>query len=647
MANFNLTQEQAKVASHSGAHFRLLAGPGTGKTATLVGRVVRLITEHNVAPERIHILTFTRAATRELRRRIEKKLGKENKNFPSVSTLHSYALSKLLKAGAGVVTLPQPLRIADDWEERYIILEDLRRLRKLKKISQVQDLLNLLSACWHRSMDPDEQIQQTTEEGKFLGEWLRHRQVYGYSLRAELVYQLKLALERRDEFPLGAPQHLLVDEYQDLNRCDLDVIGELRTRGAEVFVSGDDDQSIYGFRMAYPKGIRQFCEEYSGAAEGVLAVCHRCAPNILALGEHVANLDPDRIEKNTRPLSGRPKGEVAILMFRDQDAEAIKIAEICRTLIDNKDVEKPSDILILLRDNWRGHYSKPIADRLKEVDVSVVDADEEKPLNREDGRILLSFMRLAVNANDSLAWRTLFEIWRKGIGPAAFDAVYKRAIDVEHTFTEQIHHAQDLPSRFRKKITEIVAEVKAKLLELFPDGNKKYETNELLMESIQKAADVLIRDLGERELVMSEFARVSKDIDKFTIQDVVSNASGAGEKIEHESDNEESISIMTMHKAKGLTAKAVIVAGAEQERIPGRATGEKEKGDARRLLYVSLTRAESFLFVTYCQQRTGSQGYGGKNTGTAYRDLTEFLHHYRACKPTSGESYTVPRKNSE
>ena len=239
MANINLTQEQVKAASHSGAHFRLLAGPGTGKTATLVERVVRLITEHGVAPKKIHILTFTRAATRELRRRIEKKLGKENKSFPSVSTLHSYALSKLLKAGAGVVTMPQPLRIADDWEEREIILEDLKRLRNLGSIRKVQELFNLLSACWHRSMDPNEKIEQTSEEGKFLGEWIQHRQVYGYSLRAELVYQLKLALERQDEFPLGAPQHLLVDEYQDLNRCDLDVIIELRNRGAEVFMTGE------------------------------------------------------------------------------------------------------------------------------------------------------------------------------------------------------------------------------------------------------------------------------------------------------------------------------------------------------------------------------------------------------------------------
>ena len=245
------------------------------------------------------------------------------------------------------------------------------------------------------------------------------------------------------------------------------------------------------------------------------------------------------------------------------------------------------------------------------------------------------------------AWRTLFEIWRNGIGSAAFDAVYKCAIDVDHTFAEQIHHTQDLPSRFQKKITEAVAEIKAKLLELFPDGNKKFESNELLMESIQKAADVLISDPNERECIMLEFAHVGETIDKFTLEDVVSNTSGAGEEIEHESDSEEGVSIMTMHKAKGLTAKAVIVAGAEQERIPGRAKGGKEKGDARRLLYVSLTRAESFLFVTYCRQRKGSQGYGGKNTGVAYRDLTEFLHHYRACKPTSGESYTVPKKNSE
>ena len=645
MANFPLTEEQAKVASHTGTPFRLLAGPGTGKTATLVGRVVRLIGE-GIAPRNIHVLTFTRAAARELRQRIEKQVGQEGTDSPGVSTLHSYALSKLIKAGESVVALPQPLRIADDWEEREIVQKDLKRLRGFKKISDVRGKLAALSACWHKSTDPDEEIEQTTETGKFLGEWKRHRNVYGYSLRAELVYQLKLALERRGEFPLAVPQHLLVDEYQDLNRCDLDVVLELRVRGAEVFVSGDDDQSIYGFRHADPERIRRFHKEYPGSDDGVLRVCHRCAPNILALGEYVAGLDPDRTEKNTRAVSGKPDGEIALLRFQNQNAEAMKIAEICRTLLDSGAVQKASDILILLRGNFLGLYSKPIAERLKEVDIAAADADEEQPLNRPDGRTLLSFMRLAVRADDSLAWRTLLQIRIPGIGAKALKSVYARAVDDGITFAKQIRNAQQLPGQFRKKVVNAVETVDANLLKLFPDGNKKFETAELLVESVQRAADILISDSDEREAVMSEFSRASKTIDAFTLEKLADNANGSEEDIE-KNDSEECVNIMTMHKAKGLTAKAVIVAGVEQERIPGESEGEKEKGDQRRLLFVSLTRAEKFLFMTYCQQRTGPQKFGGTNIGTQHRNLTEFLRDYRACTPVSGEEYTFPVKPSD
>lgn len=640
--SFNLTKEQAQVTAHIGAPYRLLAGPGTGKTATLVGRVVKLLEVHGVDPEAIHILTFTRAAAQELRNRIRQKLEDGNSGSPGVSTIHSYALSQLLKAGEGAVALPQPLRIADDWEKREIIRKELKHLCKFKHVKEVDDKFNLISSCWHKSADPKEEVEQGTEDAKFLGEWVRHREVYGYSMQDELVYQLKTALERKENLQLDAPAHLLVDEYQDLNRCDLDVILEFRKRGAEVFVSGDDDQSIYGFRHADPQGIRQFEKEYPGAGGGVLEVCHRCAPNILSLGEHVANLDPDRMQKNTRPLPDRKNGEVAFLWFDDQNDEARKIADICRTLLDNGVVEKAGDILILLRNNFRENYSKPIVARLKEVELSVASTDEEKPLDRESGRIFLSFMRLAVNAKDSLAWRTLFQIWCKGIGKEAFHAVYKCAVDSGRTFAEQIGRTQDLPQKFQGKIANAVAAINAKRSKLFPNGNQPFPTFDALIESVRQAAEMTIDDSDECEAVMAEFTRARDVIDKFSIGEIIVNASGANEEIEQGKGNEDDINIMTMHKAKGLTAKAVIIAGAENERIPGDAKGAKEKGEERRLLYVSLTRAKDILLVTYCHSRTGAQKYSGKNSGSGSRNLTEFLRHYRGCKLMSGEEYALP-----
>ncbi len=125
----DLPPDQRAAAAHFGSHARLLAGPGTGKTWTLTKRILFLIEERKRDPRRVVALTFTRAAAHELRSRIQKELEGKIADRPTVATLHSYALSNLLHNAARLDALPQPLRIADDWEERHIIVEDLRRGR--------------------------------------------------------------------------------------------------------------------------------------------------------------------------------------------------------------------------------------------------------------------------------------------------------------------------------------------------------------------------------------------------------------------------------------------------------------------------------------------------------------------------------------
>ncbi len=634
--NIILTEEQKKAAAHIGRPALLIAGPGTGKTHTLVERVDRLITQKNVPPSKIRVITFTRATARDLRNRIVRDAP------PQISTLHSYALSQLLKAGEAVYTLPQPLRVADDWEERYIILEDLKIRCALKSISKAQSHLNDLSADW-QSLDADKsEVARalSPDRRKFLAVWNQHRGVYGYTLRAELVYQLKKSLEQRGDFRLDTPEHLLVDEYQDLNQCDLAVVRSLELHGAELYAAGDDDQSIYGFRNAAPDGIRRFCDDYNGVARFLLTVCKRCAPNILELGEHVASLDPCRISKIVNPEPDRTAGEVKILRFSNQHTEAGGIASICKRLLKNGGVERAGDILILLRDNNRGVFSSLINDHLVKAGISVKISEIQKPLGRDDSRILFSFMRLAVNHEDSLAWRTLFDKWdgAKGVGIKSVNAIYQAALESGKTFAQQIAlpNADEL---LGGRIMSAVNEINCMVKKLFPDtGDKKYELQGDLMRVIHAVAERLIKDCSEREFVIAEFKRIVETTENPSISDLVRGVSTVDEDIEQEPDAEK-ISIMTMHRAKGLTAKAVIVAGAENERIPGRAEGEKEIGEERRLLYVSLTRAKDYLFVTYCDRRIEQQAHTGKNTGTLRRSLTKFL---RDCslKPIDGSEYT-------
>lgn len=622
----NLLPEQRTAAGHSGAHARLLAGPGTGKTLTLTRHVCFLIEEQRIAPDQVIAVTFTRTAARELRRRVNEILGGDN--TPRVSTLHSFALRQLLRNATRVTALPQPLRIADAWEERHIILEDLKSLLKLKKIDQARVLLNELSSDWQSLTADDADWEPRFPNPRFLAAWREHREMYGYSLRAELVYQLKKAMEQRGDFQLeGNIRHLLVDEYQDLNRCDLAVIHEIASRNVELFVAGDDDQSIYGFRKAHPEGIRRFPRDYTGAANLSLEVCKRCDQRILDIGIFVARQDTRRIDKPIRTEPGRGKGEVEIVRFLEQDLEAKGIALICRHLIEHHGLA-PDNILILLRSDRNRAFSKPLRDALAAANVPVAASTEgTNPLDQNAGRTLLAFLRLAANRQDHLAWRTLFMLFCPGIGAAAINALHEFARHNGTGFANAVLAAQGeptvLPAAHRGRLTTAIQRVLNQLDSLFPAGQDEFGTWTELGNVVRAAAKAVITNAEERDTIIRELNSALEASEATSVSDLVRATEVVGEDIEQELDRGK-VNILTMHRAKGLTAEAVIVAAAEDEYIPGRAQGDAVD-DERRLLYVSLTRAKHHLFVTYCDRRTGAQRHTGRTSGRVNRTLTRFL----------------------
>ena len=625
--NDNLLEDQERAAGHTGHHARLLAGPGTGKTLTLTRHICFLVEDKEVSTDTILAFTFTRAAARELNQRVTATLGKEQS--PRISTLHSFALRQLLRNEAIISSLPKPLRIADDWEERNIVVEDLKAILQLGNVREASDLLNELSADWQRLTADESDWEKRFPNPAFLGAWREHRQIYGYTLRSELVYQLKKVLEQRADFQLESPiNHLLVDEYQDLNRCDLAVVQHIELRGAELFIAGDDDQSIYGFRKAHPDGIRRFPEDYHEVSKLELLVCKRCDQDILALGLFVAQQDPRRVGKLIQTECGAARGEVALLRFDNQFDEARGIADICGNLMTQREL-KPSDILILLRTDRNGLFSGPIRDKLSEKNIPVVaTTNASNPLDGNNGRAFLAFLQLAASQTDNLAWRSLLETWCNGIGPATVGAVYDFARGRSENFAQAIlaAHADSslLPTTHRSRLSKAIGNVMKQLDSLFPEETReKLETCNELMKVIYNAAQSIVTDGGEREAILLRLKRTAEGFDTTSISELVRAVGVADDNVEQDLE-ENKVNILTMHRAKGLTAEAVIIVAAEDEYIPGRAQGE-DIDDERRLLYVSLTRAKHHLFATYCDKRTGQQSHTGRNSGKTARSLSQFL----------------------
>lgn len=624
----NLLPDQRRAVCKTGCHVCVLAGPGTGKTLTLTRRIQYLLQEQHVTPHEILALTFTRAATYELKNRTSDVLPDGITIPPRIATLHSFALSQLLRNAPIITIVPRPLRIADDWEERYIIEEDLKRILNLNKIKDVRTKFQQLSADWQTLNAEKDNWETEYPDPQFLSAWRKHREIYGYMLRSELVYQLKKSIEQNPDFTLEQSyKHILIDEYQDLNRCDLEVIKMLTISGAHLFASGDDDQSIYGFRFAYPQGIRMFSQDYSPCEVFPLENCMRCGDNILQIALFIARLDVSRIEKTLVAYNTDQPGEVHLLNFSNQIEESQCVSQICRYLIEALGIV-PKDILILTRSDRNGVFSSVLKEALTIANVPVAtQADVDNPLDQDQGRIFLSFLRLLVNTRDHLAWSTIFKIRSNGIGDPTISKIYEFAAAKGLPFIDALVEIMNSPGLIRIKkhiLQRLQTEYESINNTIGQFRVVDTNTSEELTHLISNIADTVMENQALRKEATSNLQSIVTVSEITNLRDLLATISTSlGDKEQDIDAN--CVNIMTMHKAKGLTAEAVFIIGAEDEYLPGDQIGEEKEGDERRLLYVSLTRAKRFLYITYCNKRTNRQMWSGRTSGQTRRTLSRFL----------------------
>ena len=647
-----LSEEQRVAACHFGGHARLLAGPGTGKTRTLTQHICFLVEEKKVSPEKILIISFTRATAGELHQRINKVLS-ENQ-APMVSTLHSFALSELLTKAANVRDIIFPLRIADDWEESNIIYNDIKDMIDVNK-DYVANLFKLLAADWEtlESEEEDWEIQLHSRNPQFIGAWQEHRRIYGYTLRSEIVYQLKKAIDQSGSTRFRRDfDHIVVDEYQDFNKCDLSIFSYLAETGAKLYIAGDDDQSIYGFRRAHPEGIRRFHLEYDGSMDYKLSVCRRCSKKILSLGIFVAKQDLERMDKDLQAHPDSQEGVVKILRFANHSEEASEIANLCSSLIEFKGL-KPKDILILLKSDKNNAFSELIKTKLIDIGISATKLENQK-LNDLDTRSLLNFLRLFLDRNDSLAWRTLLSIWCERIGSKSVELIYNAARDNVCTFAEAIHKIinNSVELTASSTATHLINEI-LKINYILDCINIKIQVfqSSASSASVSNIEPIVYVLLAAEELEFDDetyfnvitflLGIIDKENPK-SLDDLIGHVAADFSDPEEILDSD-SVNILTMHKAKGLEARAVFIVAAEDEHIPYQKDPNSVSED-RRLMYVSLTRAKEYLYITFCNNRwSKKQSAFASNenpelANKTSRTLTRFLQN-STFRPESGKNY--------
>jgi DNA helicase II / ATP-dependent DNA helicase PcrA len=637
--NEDLSEEQQEAAGVATGHLVLLAGPGTGKTFVLVRRIQYLIEELGVSPNEIQALTFSRAAAAEMRDRLTEQLGDKGGRV-RVSTLHSYALRQLMLHGAR--RLPAPVRVVGDWEERRIVIEELARLlgRTVKEISNGKDgALDLLADDWETLEAEGDGWEAGHPDAQFLSAWQRHRQVYGYTLRSELVYQLLVELRSDPALSPEGLREIVVDEYQDLNRCDLDTVKLLAQRtDANVFAAGDDDQSIYTFRHALPAGIRAFQEDYPSAQKRILRECRRCGKEIVELANWLIEQEQNREPKDLESVA-EWQAEVRLLRFQHQQSEAAAVARAVESEIASG--TKPHDILILVKSDANDHISGAIRDRLQELGIGVY-LPRGAHIDSEDLLRLLEYLILAAALSDGdrvddLALRALLKLESNRIGSTRLWNVTKLALDEEIRFAEAIGKLRDDESTGAtlRAVVTAADEIIDRARELTQHEEERFD------EWLTRVGESMGLDAPSFEILLETSRRVAEEfVELEVVGDDVSEKAGEAtfdyvaallEAMSSLSDaapprQEGRVTFTTMHGAKGLTADTVFVLQAEDEVIPGEAKGVY-LDEARRLLYVSLTRARKKLVVGACTRRTGPQRFVGQKE-MEDRQLTRFLADY-------------------
>jgi len=615
MAYLPTREQQAILAHRADQHGRVLAGPGTGKSATLVALVDHLLVGNPVP--RVKLLTFTRAATAELAKKVS--------DHPAAvaerpSTIHSFSIS-ILRRNPGTGDFPQPLRIADKWEEKKIVHTTLAHQIDVR-VDHLDNLIREMAANWEFLQVREHPRVDAAERARFVGAWNEHRQVYGYTLLAELPFALRQALSDHPDLEGVDYDLLIVDEYQDLNACDLEVLHQIADRGCSIIAAGDDDQSIYSFRYAAPEGIRRFPEDYPGCARYPLSVTQRCGRRIIEWAAYVIAGDPGR--PHDRPAlasaEGSPDGEVALLAFPGEVSEARGIARLIGQLIE-RDHVVAEEILVLLRGDHNGTFSRPIKEALDDVGIAYSDPDAvERMLAEPDNRRMLATFRLVVHARDSLAWVTLL-VLTPGIGKTFCDYIYERARVAHVQFGEALFVAYeanfpDAPRSAAKVRTLMQTTTAWVAAHRAPDetpadgwGHWMVATavdavvpaaSAAFVELLQ-ALDDLIEEDQELGRYLSQITPLGKDR-------ALAESHG--------------VRIMTMVGSKGLTVRATIIAGVDDGIVP---MPKADVAEERRLLYVAMTRAKEFLFATWAGQRRGPTARVGRARVRMRRQHSHFF----------------------
>ena len=595
----NLNKEQIEAVKHIDGPLLVLAGAGSGKTKVLTTRIAYLISL-GVSPDNILAITFTNKAAGEMKERISKLVGFSSK-FMQISTFHSFGL-KIVKENYEYLGYDKNFVIFDADDTLTIIKKILKdknldpdKFNPRAIRSQISKLKNdLIDSKKYSSFSLTEFEKVVLEVyKKYESELIKNNSLDFDDL---LILPIKLFEKRKDLLLMYQERYkyILIDEYQDTNEAQYKLTKLLASKYKNICCVGDADQAIYGFRGANYKNILNFESDYKNALVIKLEENYRSSKTILDAANSVIKNNKNRKSKNL--YSNLGIGDKITYYRANSGLEEVKyVVNKIKELKDN--LVSLSDIVVLYRTNAQ---SRVFEDGLMKAGIPYKIVGGLNFYSRMEIKNLLAYLRLICNSNDNVSLERIINVPRRGIGAKTISNLYDKSYLFNVSFYAAIDSGTELVFQNMieelKSIKDTMSLVEFIDLVLDKSGLRKELVDEKTLE-----ADIRLENLEEFKSVAKSF---EDEMGVVSLDDFLLNVSLITDNNDLKEDNN-AVSLMTIHAVKGLEFDYVFVVGLEEGLFPHQNSmfSEEELEEERRLCYVAITRCKKKLYLSNARIR--------------------------------------------
>ena len=600
-----LNEAQRSAVTTLNKYARVVAGAGSGKTRVLITRIAYMIDELGYLANTICAITFTNKAANEMRNRLIGMLG-DNSSGVHISTIHSLCVT-ILRQDINVLGYPRNFTILDSDDQKAILKEAYPKCDLDQKAYTYGSMLNYIGAMKGENITPTKALEMAyhnpmeIKKAKVYAYYVeRQQQLYALDFDDLLLWTVRLFRVDSDKLTKWQRRfnHILVDEFQDVDRVQYELIRQLAGDSNEVYVVGDPDQTIYTWRGADVNIIMNFESDFKGAETIYLNQNYRSTKNILDGANSLIDFNKNRLKKDLY-TAGEEGEKIYLYNAASEDIEATFVVEKLVEL-HNKGLSY-RDMAVLYRSNY---ISRNLEKVLAKYHVPYKIYGGLRFYDRMEIKDSLCYLRLLVKGDD-LAFKRVVNSPKRGVGNTTMDLIATLAESDGTTYLEAVrNHSGELKGKAKTELLKLLDKIdswKAKLGQM----------------SIVDLLDVVLEDSGYKKMLtdMNEPERIENikelqnDIMYFEKHNPESSLDEYLQTIALITDKDvydegDYVSLMTVHSAKGLEFDTVFVISLCESVFPNeRSMNEGNNGieEERRLAYVALTRAKRLLFITSSQ----------------------------------------------